>query len=98
MAFIDVLGTYIKLQFRVNHTDKQDQCEYRPQHFSVSEAYCLSKINYFRRLNIESMAEDLSISAGTKQEQYESLIPQIKGLLTGEAFERIFRAFAHLLQ
>lgn len=30
------------------------------------------------------MAEDLSISTGTKQEQYESLIPQIKGLLEGE--------------
>lgn len=30
------------------------------------------------------MAEDLTITHGTKQEQYESLIPQIKGLLTGE--------------
>lgn len=30
------------------------------------------------------MAEDLSIIAGSKQEQYESLIPQIKGLLEGE--------------
>jgi L-methionine (R)-S-oxide reductase len=30
------------------------------------------------------MAEDLSVSTGTKQEQYESLIPQIKGLLAGE--------------
>lgn len=30
------------------------------------------------------MAEDLSISTGTKQEQYESLIPQIMGLLEGE--------------
>jgi len=30
------------------------------------------------------MAEDLSISKGTKKEQYLSLIPQIKGLLTGE--------------
>jgi L-methionine (R)-S-oxide reductase len=30
------------------------------------------------------MAEDLSIAAGTKTEQYESLIPQIKGLLEGE--------------
>lgn len=30
------------------------------------------------------MAEDLSIIAGTRQEQYESLIPQIKGLLQGE--------------
>src|SRR6185295_4185722 len=31
-----------------------------------------------------SMSEDLNIIAGTKAEQYESLIPQIKGLLEGE--------------
>jgi L-methionine (R)-S-oxide reductase len=31
------------------------------------------------------MAEDLKLSTGTKQEQYESLMPQIKGLLEGEA-------------
>ncbi|HEY6957000.1 MAG TPA: GAF domain-containing protein [Flavisolibacter sp.] len=30
------------------------------------------------------MAEDLTIATGTKQEQYEALIPQIKGLLEGE--------------
>jgi len=30
------------------------------------------------------MAEDLLISKGTKQEQYETLIPQIQGLLEGE--------------
>lgn len=30
------------------------------------------------------MAEDLSIHKGTKREQYESLIPQIQGLLMGE--------------
>lgn len=30
------------------------------------------------------MAEDLLITQGTKEEQYEQLIPQIKGLLTGE--------------
>ena len=30
------------------------------------------------------MAEDLTIICGTKQEQYESLLPQIKGLLEGE--------------
>jgi L-methionine (R)-S-oxide reductase len=30
------------------------------------------------------MSEDLNIIAGTKAEQYESLIPQIKGLLDGE--------------
>jgi L-methionine (R)-S-oxide reductase len=30
------------------------------------------------------MAEDLYIIQGTKEEQYRELIPQIKGLLTGE--------------
>lgn len=30
------------------------------------------------------MAEDLTIISGTKQEQYEALLPQIKGLLQGE--------------
>jgi L-methionine (R)-S-oxide reductase len=30
------------------------------------------------------MAEDLNIAAGSKQEQYEQLIPQIAGLLEGE--------------
>ncbi|MFL5811678.1 MAG: GAF domain-containing protein [Flavisolibacter sp.] len=30
------------------------------------------------------MSEDLRIISGTKQEQYEELIPQIKGLLDGE--------------
>jgi L-methionine (R)-S-oxide reductase len=30
------------------------------------------------------MAEDLHITQGTKEEQYKDLIPQIKGLLTGE--------------
>ncbi len=31
------------------------------------------------------MAEDLNIISGTKQQQYKALIPQIKGLLQGEA-------------
>lgn len=30
------------------------------------------------------MAEDLTIAQGTKQDQYESLFPQIQGLLEGE--------------
>src|SRR5215212_8873817 len=30
------------------------------------------------------MAEDLTIAQGTKEEQYQALLPQIKGLLTGE--------------
>jgi L-methionine (R)-S-oxide reductase len=30
------------------------------------------------------MSEDLSIAQGTKEEQYQSLIPQIRGLLEGE--------------
>ena len=29
------------------------------------------------------MAEDLLIVSGTKQEQYEALLPQVKGLLEG---------------
>jgi L-methionine (R)-S-oxide reductase len=31
-----------------------------------------------------AMAEDLLISQGTRQQQYETLLPQIKGLLEGE--------------
>ena len=30
------------------------------------------------------MAEDLTIIRGTKEEQYQTLLPQIKGLLEGE--------------
>lgn len=30
------------------------------------------------------MSEDLSIAIGSKQEQYETILPQIEGLLTGE--------------
>lgn len=30
------------------------------------------------------MAEDLSIAQGTKEEQYQALIPQVRGLLDGE--------------
>jgi L-methionine (R)-S-oxide reductase len=30
------------------------------------------------------MAEDLAIAKGTKEEQYQSLLPQIEGLLSGE--------------
>jgi GAF domain-containing protein len=30
------------------------------------------------------MAEDLTIATGSKEDQYRTLIPQIKGLLTGE--------------
>ena len=32
------------------------------------------------------MAEDLLIVSGTKQEQYEALLPQVKGLLEGETY------------
>ena len=31
------------------------------------------------------MAEDLSVSSGTKEEQYKALLPQIKALITGES-------------
>lgn len=34
--------------------------------------------------NFLKMAEDLQIAKGTKEEQYQTLIPQIEGLLTGE--------------
>lgn len=30
------------------------------------------------------MPEDLTITTGTKQEQYESVVPQIRALLDGE--------------
>jgi GAF domain-containing protein len=33
------------------------------------------------------MAEDLTISSGTREEQYRSLIPQLKALLEGESDE-----------
>lgn len=38
----------------------------------------------FRRAYLCRMAEDLQIKTGTKAEQYESLLPQLKGLLEGE--------------
>jgi len=38
---------------------------------------------YLRSSNL-IMAEDLNIITGTKEEQYEALLPQIKGLLEGE--------------
>ena len=31
------------------------------------------------------MAEDLHIANGSKEDQYQSLLPQIKGLLSGES-------------
>ncbi len=40
-------------------------------HFNLSNYLCL-------------MADDLQIITGTKEEQYSSLLPQIKGLLDGE--------------
>ena len=39
---------------------------------------------FILRSNFYAMAEDLSIAKGTKEEQYLSLLPQIKGLLEGE--------------
>lgn len=38
----------------------------------------------FHILNHQKLADDLQIASGTKQEQYESLLPQIEGLLQGE--------------
>ena len=39
------------------------------------------------------MAEDLNILKGTKTEQYESLVPQIQGLLEGETNLTYCRCF-----
>ncbi len=39
---------------------------------------------YLRFPTLKIMAEDLLIIQGTKEEQYESLIQQIEGMLTGE--------------
>ena len=36
------------------------------------------------QVQTNNMAEDLTIIGGTRQEQYEALLPQIKGLLEGE--------------
>lgn len=38
----------------------------------------------FVPLNLKIMADDLVIVLGNKKEQYENLLPQIKGLITGE--------------
>ena len=59
----------------------------RPQNFRVPTPNSqlqtpnsqLQTPNYLRK-----MAEDLQIITGSKTEQYESLLPQIKGLLDGE--------------
>lgn len=59
-------------------------------------SFCLCILSYFVALwqtfspslplhKINSMAEDLHIIQGTKEEQYLELIPQIKGLIQGEA-------------
>ena len=45
---------------------------------------CILKINEQTSNYLCRMSEDLNIITGTKAEQYESLIPQIKGLLEGE--------------
>jgi L-methionine (R)-S-oxide reductase len=53
-------------------------------YFIISTSVVLPIFFYFRRSIRYDMAEDLSISTGTKEEQYKDLIPQIKGLLEGE--------------
>ena len=45
---------------------------------------CIQKINDQTSNYLCGMSEDLNIIAGTKAEQYESLIPQVKGLMEGE--------------
>ena len=49
--------------------------------FYFLQAINPSNISYLRSL---IMAEDLSIITGSKEDQYQSLVPQIKGLLEGE--------------
>lgn len=49
----------------------------------LKAASCGFFLCYFA-LNLLIMAEDLIVAKGSKKEQYESLIPQIKGLLLGE--------------
>lgn len=46
--------------------------------------YRIGLPNAFTSHYICAMAEDLLITKGTKEEQYTSLIPQVKGLLEGE--------------
>ena len=46
----------------------------------AEETPCNKEFTYYLR----NMAEDLSIAIGTKEDQYRSLLPQIKGLLEGE--------------
>jgi L-methionine (R)-S-oxide reductase len=45
---------------------------------------CIQKMSDEHENYLYQMSEDLNIITGTKAEQYESLIPQIKGLLDGE--------------
>jgi L-methionine (R)-S-oxide reductase len=45
--------------------------------------FILAQVAYFRT-PIGTMAEDLLIASGTKEEQYKTLLPQIKALVEGE--------------
>lgn len=57
-------------------------CEYQRVILRPAHAECsLSNIQY-SIFNV--MSEDLAKATGTKEEQYESILPQIKGLVTGE--------------
>jgi L-methionine (R)-S-oxide reductase len=47
-------------------------------------SYQAGSFSFLTSAAIIIMSEDLRIISGTKQEQYEELIPQIKGLLDGE--------------
>ncbi len=51
--------------------------------FNITETFFIQLVANFAA-NSCIMAEDLNIISGTRQEQYEALIPQIKGLLEGE--------------
>ena len=51
---------------------------------NIAYSGCKNKNFYNVDLKNKFMAEYLEILDGSKKEQYESLIPQIKGLLSGE--------------
>jgi L-methionine (R)-S-oxide reductase len=73
-------------------SNKSDQLRSLNQFPWQQQSFIIRFINYHLTnyqlssslLYLCPMAEDLLIAKGTKEEQYESLLPQIKGLLDGE--------------
>ena len=52
--------------------------------YAFSKPILFSYSYYYSYPNNIRMAEDLTIKIGTKEEQYEELVPQIKALIAGE--------------